>query len=147
MRHIACRQTPIAIALLQWTPPVLCPQRLEVDCQADLAASVHLGCLPFQLRQLNLRRDCWVGGRHLKLKVKLILDVVVHVPALAGPLFAAVAGLYGEPVCVALLVHLDVLNERLQLLQNAAAQKHTCDPVNNPLAPAWYAASADIFVD
>lgn len=39
-----------------------------------------------------------------------------HSPALALPGLAPVLWLYREPVCVALLVHLNVLDERLQLL-------------------------------
>ena len=90
--------------------PVLRPERLEVNGEANLAAAVHLCSLPLQLRQLNLRRYCWVCRRDVKLEVELILDEIVHIPALAGPSQATVSRLYREPVAIALLVDLDVFD-------------------------------------
>lgn len=48
------------------------PQRLEVDREADLATTVHLGRLAVQLRQFDLRRGGRIGYRNLELQVKLI---------------------------------------------------------------------------
>lgn len=65
--------------------PVLGPQRLEVDGEADLAAAVHLGGLALQLWQLNLRGH-WLGmtrGRTelLRNQVALLLISMRHSPA------------------------------------------------------------------
>ena len=63
-----------------WPLPVLGPQWLEVDCQADRSASVHLGGLAIQLWNLDLWRSCWVGCGDVELVLELILEEVVYVP-------------------------------------------------------------------
>lgn len=88
-----------------------------MDVQANLASSVHLCCLAFQLWQLYLWRYCWVRGGDVKAEVELVLDEVVHVPALALPRLPPVDWLYREPVHICLLVDLNVLDERRELLR------------------------------
>ena len=82
------------------TLPILCPQRLEMDSQADCAASVHLGSLAFQLWNLDLRRCCWVGRWDIKFEVKFIFLKVVDVPAFSRPVSAVFVACDCEPVRV-----------------------------------------------
>ena len=62
-----CAPPMMAPGRLRCTP-VLQPQRLEVDGQADLAASVHFGRLAVELGYLDLRRDGRVRSRDVKLQ-------------------------------------------------------------------------------
>ena len=64
---------------------ILRPKGLEVHREADLATSVHLGCLPVELRQLQLDRGLRVRNGNLELEVELILEEIVDYPALARP--------------------------------------------------------------
>lgn len=81
IQETSCCPHPCHAALLSEASPVFGPEGLEVNGEADLAAPVHLCCLAFQLWQLNLWGNCWVGGGHVKPEVKLVLDEVVYVPA------------------------------------------------------------------
>ncbi len=87
-----------------------------MDGKADFAAPVHLGSFAVELRDLYFWRSCGVGGRDVKLPVELVLDELVHIPALARPMSAILVGGDCEPVRVRLLVQLDVLDQRLELL-------------------------------
>merc|ERR1719234_1580449 len=80
------------------------PQGLEVVGEANLSSSVHLCCLPIQLRQGNLRACHRVGHRYVKLNVKLVLQLVVIVPTFAKPASAFFIRLKSKPVIVRLLV-------------------------------------------
>ena len=69
-----------------------------MHCQADGTPSVHLGCLPLQLWDLDLRSSGRICGWNFKFKLELVLLQVMHVPALAIPLDAIFATFDGEPV-------------------------------------------------
>ncbi len=111
--------------------PVFGPQRLEVHCEADGAAAVHLGGLAVQLGYADLRRGRRVRRRDVELESELVPQQVVHVPALARPVRALLVGRDREPVAVGGLVQLDVLYERGQLLQGA----RRCAPQARALRP------------
>ena len=98
---------------------VASPQRLEVIGHADLAAAVHLGRLAVQLGYGDLGRRRRICHGHVELDGELVLEQLVHVPALAEPLGAVAVGLESEPVVVGRLVVLDVLDERAVLLLEA----------------------------
>jgi len=85
------------------------PQGLEVIRQADLTAAVHLRCLAVELRKGDLWRSGWVRHWNVELHVELVLQQVVHVPALSEPLGALLVGLQSEPVAAGLFVVLHVL--------------------------------------
>lgn len=65
----------------------------------------YLLSLPIELGQLDLGRGGRVRDGDIKLKVKLVLQQVVYVPALSGPPRAVGVGGDAEPVVVLGLVH------------------------------------------
>eukprot|EP00958_Prasinococcus_capsulatus_P027632 scaffold5725_cov387-Prasinococcus_capsulatus_cf.AAC.6 len=100
-----------------------------MDREANFPTSIHFGGLAVQLRQLQLGCRHWVGDWYLELEVELILQQVVHIPALALPLGSSlVSRLKREPVVISGFVGIHVCNERLELLL------HPLDP---HLAIAW----------
>lgn len=87
------------------------PQGLEVIGEADLSTAIHLRSLAIKLWQSDLRRGRWVCHWNVELHVELVLEQIVHVPALAEPLGALLVGLQAEPVAAGLLVVLHVLED------------------------------------
>lgn len=47
--------------------PVLGPQRLEMNGQANLATPIHLCSLSLELRYFYFWCRCWIRGRNVKL--------------------------------------------------------------------------------
>lgn len=74
--------------------------------QTDLPASVHLCCLPIQLRQLNFRCCRRVGCRNVEFHIKLVFDMLINVPTRANPSRAVLIRLYLEPIRILFLLKL-----------------------------------------
>ncbi len=111
--------------------PVLCPERLEVHCEADGATAVHLRSLSIQRWYLDLGSCGGVCCWDVKLEVKLVLDQLVDVPALPGPVRAFLVGCDGEPIRVCTLLYLYVLDESLQLLHSEMSTAVSLGPNRN----------------
>ena len=101
---------------LFWRVPVLCPEWLEVHCQTDGTSTIHLCCLAVQRRNFDFWCCGGIRGRYIKLKVKLILDQLVDIPALPRPLCPLFVGCDCEPVRVCTFVDLYIFDESLQFL-------------------------------
>lgn len=95
---------------------VLGPQRLKMNGETNLAASVHLRRLAVKLRQFKLRSSGRIRHRDIKLQVEFILEEIVHVPALAFPFGAVRVGRNTEPIAVFSFIHLHVLDQCHELL-------------------------------
>jgi len=60
---------------------VLCPERLEVNREANLSSAIHFGSLSVEFWKLNFRTSLWVCHWNIKLQIKLILEKIMDVPA------------------------------------------------------------------
>lgn len=78
--------------------PILCPQRLEVNCQADSPSSVHLCSLSLKLWYPDLWCCRRVGCRNVKVESELVALQIVNVPTFARPLCAFLVAGDGEPI-------------------------------------------------
>ena len=77
---------------------VLGPEREEVIGHANLSSSVHLRRLAIKFRYLDLGSSGRIGSRNVELNVKLVLDVLIDVPASSKPASAFLVRLNLEPV-------------------------------------------------
>ena len=80
--------------------PVFGPKGLEVHCEADLATSVHFGCLAVKLRYADLRSRYRIGGRYIEFEVEFVLEKLMYIPALTKPVGAILVRADCEPVAV-----------------------------------------------
>ena len=88
-----------------------------MDVLADFTSSIHLHCLALELRQFQLYRAGGIGGRDLKLQLKLITNQVMSVMADTLPLGCLfIDGLDFKPIIILFFVHLDVSDDGLEFL-------------------------------
>ena len=98
---------------------VLRPKRGEMDVLTDLPSPVHFDGFAFQFGQFQLDGRARVGGGYLELELEFVFGEAVGVGADPTPPHSVLARLQLEPIVVAGLVELDVVNDGLQLLSEA----------------------------
>lgn len=91
---------------------ILRPQRLKVHRQTNFTSSIHLRSLPFQLWYLYFWGSYWIRCWYIELKVKLVLDQIMNVPALAFPMRSFLITRFNrKPVQISRLPNLNIFDQ------------------------------------
>ena len=112
------RQTNLSssIHLQTWSPKTILKKK-STTRKGIRGKEINLLSFSIKLRQLEFRRGRRVGNRNIKLKIKLVLEEIMNVPALASPTCPFRIGCRDtKPIVIVWLVHLCIGDQSLVFL-------------------------------